>query len=235
VLLGFAGRGFVAVQLIHDLYLPLSQTRLEAYRPPTGSDLEMLTNYFWNIALAEGLVPTLHAVELALRNTIHQALATRYGTDLWFSQSGVLGSGQLIEFNTAYRRVLRKPPVTAGKLVAELNFGFWVTLLSGPYEQTLWRPNWYALLRTAFPHVANSRKHIHDRFNAIRLLRNRVFHHEAIWHRPNLPQEHADIHAAIGWISPTLHAAIQAVDNFPANFGGKARVEADLKARLGIA
>ena len=195
----------------------------------------MLTNYFWNIDLAEGLVPSLHGIELALRNTIHTALTTHFGTDMWFALPGVLGSGQTIEFNMAYRRVARNPPVTAGRLVSELNFGFWVTLLSGPYEQPLWRPNRYAPLRAAFPHVVTSRKYIHDRFNAIRLLRNRVFHHEAIWHRPMLLQEHTEIHQAINWISPALHRAIHAVDNFPANYHGKANVEARLKALLGIA
>lgn len=224
----------MVAQLVQELYLPLSQARLEAYRSPSGSDLDMLINYFWNIGLAEGLMPALHAVELALRNTIHTALTKRQGTDMWFSRPGILGAGQVIEFTTAYRRVARNPPVTAGKLVAELNFGFWVTLLSGPYEQSLWQPEGYGLLRSAFPHVVSSRKYIHDRFNAIRLLRNRVFHHEAIWHRPNLLQEHDAIHEAIRWISPTLHRAIHAVDNFPANFSGRAQVEADLKARLGI-
>lgn len=127
--------------MVQELYQALSQTRLQAYRPGGGSDLELLTNYFWNIHLAEGLMPTLHAVEIALRNTIHTAVASRQGTEMWFLQPGLLGSGQVIEFTTAHRRVARKPPVTAGKRVAGLNFGFWVTLLSGPYEQSLWQTN----------------------------------------------------------------------------------------------
>ncbi len=51
-------------QFIGDLHRALSVERLESYRPPNGDDLEMLTNYFWNMDLAEGLMPALHGVEL---------------------------------------------------------------------------------------------------------------------------------------------------------------------------
>jgi hypothetical protein len=222
----------MVAQMISDLYLPLSQVRLEAYRPRGGSDLEMLTNYFWNIDLAEGFVPSLHGIELALRNSIHSAFTARFGTDMWFQQRGLLGTWHMSEFTKAHNRVSMNPPGTAGKLVAELNFGFWTGLLAGPYEQPHWRPNGYALLHAAFPHAATSRKRIYDRLTAIRELRNRIFHHEAIWHRPTLLQEHSNIHQAINWISPTLHRAIHAVDNSPANYHGKANVEARFKALL---
>ncbi len=225
----------MVARMVSDLYLPLSRARLETYRPAGASDLEMLANYFWNIDLAEGLVPSLHGIELALRNSIHAALTDHFGTDMWFQQPGLLGAWHLSEFTKARNSVARNPPMTAGKLVAELNFGFWTGLLAGPYEQPLWRPNGYALLRAAFPNVATSRKQIYDRFTGIRELRNRVFHHEAIWHRPNLSQEHSAIHQAINWISPTLHRAIHSVDNFSRNYNGKAHVEARLKTLLGIA
>lgn len=224
----------MVTRLVEELYLPLSQARLEAYRPAGGTDLEMLTNYFWNIDLAEGLMPALHAVEVALRNTVHSSLTNQWGTDMWFLQPGLLGPGQVKEFTTAHARVARKPPVAADKLVPELNFGFWVTLLSAPYEQSLWRSDRYAPLRNAFPYAVSSRKEIHERFNRIRLLRNRVFHHEKIYHRATLLQEHAGIHEAIRWISPRLHEAIHAVDNFRWNFAGRGQVEAGLKRRVGI-
>jgi hypothetical protein len=60
---------------VSELHRALSVERLESYRPVGGDDLEMLTNYFWNLALAESLTPALHAVELVLRNSIHAAMA----------------------------------------------------------------------------------------------------------------------------------------------------------------
>ena len=222
-------------QFVSDLYLPLSQVRLEGYRPQGGSDLDMVTNYFWNIALAEALVPSLHAIELAVRNSMHSALTHLHGSEMWFYQPGLLESGQLAGFAAALRAVANKPPPLAGRLVAELSFGFWVTLLSAPYEQRIWQPNNYALLAAVFPHATSvSRKQIHERLNTIRELRNRVFHYEPIWYRQDLLQVHTSIHEVIRWISATLHSIIHAVDTFPNVHGGRAQAESDIKSHLGI-
>lgn len=43
----------------------------------------MLANYFWNMDLAKALFPALHAVEVALRNTVHTTLTNRYRTQEW--------------------------------------------------------------------------------------------------------------------------------------------------------
>lgn len=222
-------------QYLSDLYLVLSEERLEAYRPENGSDLAMLTNYFWNIDLIEALVPCMHAVELALRNSLHFALAERYGTEMWFYTPGVLDSHGIVNLGRALQYLSRNQPVTAGKIVSVLNFGFWVSLLAGRYEQSLWQPDGFALQHHVFPHaVGIGHEDIAKRFDAILKLRNRCFHHEKIWNRPNLPQDHLDIHEAIGWISPTLQTAILSADNFAPIFNGKAQVEADLRQRFTI-
>jgi len=225
----------VVSQFVSDLHGVLSPDRLEAYRPANGTDLEMLTNYFWNIDLAETIVPSLHAAELALRNSVHTALSDFYNTDMWFYQPGVLDSGELSQVARALGKAAQTPPLRSGRMVAALAFGFWVALLAGRYEQRIWQPNNFALLGSVFPNaVGYSSKQIHERFKTILELRNRVFHYEAIWHRPSLLQEHQNIHEAIRWISPTLGNAILAVDNFPAALNGKAQVQADLKKHLGI-
>ena len=220
---------------VPDLYLALSQDRLEAYRPTGGTDLDMLTNYFWNIDLIEALVPCMHAVELALRNSLHNALTSHYGTDMWFYQPGVLESGGVINLGKALQDAAQKPPLQAGKIVAALSFGFWVSLLGGKYERRLWQPNSFALQKTVFPHAAGvSQQAIAQRFHAILKLRNRCFHHEGIWFRPALLHEHAEIHETIGWINPTLQQAILAVDNFPQAVAGRADVQVRLKDHLAI-
>jgi hypothetical protein len=226
----------VISQFVADLQKVLSQERLDEYRPPGGTDLDMIVNYFWDIDLAEAIVPCLHAAELALRNSIHDAFATHYGTDLWFYQPGVLEPGQLGELSRALGQLSRRrAQPTSGRIVAELTSGFWVAVLSDPYHQRIWQPSSFAMLRTVFPHSGNlPRQRIQTRFNSIRKLRNRVFHFEAIWDRPNLLGEHADIHEAVGWISPTLQQAILAVDHFPEVALGRAHVETNLKAHLGI-
>lgn len=229
----------MVAQFVSDLRVALSHDRLEAYRLPAGaSDLEMVTNYFWNIDLSEALVPGLHSLEVALRSSIHAAFTRQYGTDMWFYQPGFLDPNQVGQLATALRDAAKTSPLLSGKIVAALNFGFWVALLSDRYQRPVWQPNSYQLLRDVFPHAGSNpafqRHLVHNRLDKIRELRNRVFHYEAIWNRPDLRQQHAEIHETIEWISPTLHKAIHAVDNFPAIHAGRAQVQADLKKHLGI-
>ncbi|MBA2519227.1 MAG: hypothetical protein H0V24_06150, partial [Chloroflexia bacterium] len=133
---------------VANLYGPLSRVRLETYRKFGDSDLAMVTNYFWNIDLAEALVPSLHAVEVALRNSIHTALSHHYDTDMWFFREGLLQANQVRDFASALGKVARKRTPLAGCLVAQLSFGFWTSLLNAPYEQSVWLPNKAALLFT---------------------------------------------------------------------------------------
>lgn len=204
----------------------LSQPRLEQYRPRNGSDQDMLENYLWNIQLSQALVPVLHAAELALRNTIHTTLTDHFDTDQWFYIPDLLEPQQLATFATARSRTIQKHKDAAaiGHVIAELNFGFWVWVLSGKHEQRIWQPNGFALMQAAFPYAgAVSHQHIHQRFDSIRQLRNRIFHFEAIWHYSNLDRRHAETAEAVRWISPALGSAIAAIDQFGAVLTARAR------------
>ncbi|HEU5158867.1 MAG TPA: hypothetical protein VFU43_17865 [Streptosporangiaceae bacterium] len=83
--------------------------------------------------------------------------------------------------------------------MAELPLGFWVGLLGTGhhYEMTLWRP----ALRHAFSGKAGTRKKLHMDFDRLRTFRNRIAHHEPIFHR-HLAADHMHIVRLIGLISP---------------------------------
>lgn len=223
---------------IYELQRALSRTRLETYRSKDdpASDLEMITNYFWDIDLAEALVPSLHAVELAVRNSMHEAMTMQIRTEMWFYEPGLLRSTQLEMLASGLDKLARKRnDATPDRIVSALPFGFWVSLLTAPYEQSIWAPGAFQLLFDVFPNAgAVSRKQVHTRLDGIRDLRNRVFHHQHIWDRPNLYQEHEDILEAIGWVNGTLVQAVKAVDDFPAIHAGRAEVMERLKANLNL-
>lgn len=94
-----------------------------------------------------------------------------------------------------------KSTVTVNDVVAGLDFGFWTILLDSRFERTLWR----TILYHAFPHYVKvtgkplDRWSVEKRFNALRDLRNRVMHHEPLFHR-TLSQDFADISEAISWM-----------------------------------
>lgn len=229
----------VATDYIGKLRLPISPERLESYRPAAGTDLDTVVNYFWNLCLCEALYPSLNAAEISLRNSIHTALSSHYQNDYWFDDENVVESRQYQQVLKA-RETLRhrEKEETAGRIVAELTFGFWVGLLNRPYEAKTWAPNGYDLLRKVFPHAprrARKLKFLRDRFYEINLLRNRVFRYEPVWNRPQLDQTHSQILEAIGWISPEKKAAIALFDRFPeVHWSGRAKVEAELKKYLGL-
>ncbi len=235
---------------VAGLTLPVSSLRLESYRPPGGTDLEMLVNYLWNLELNEALFPSLHAVEVSFRNSIHAVASSHYGTEFWFDEQGVLMTGQQKSIAKARAKLTdNQKPHTAGRIVAALSFGLWVSLLNRPYERQVGnspadRLYWHdqnnqpGLLLAAFPHLTNryrTRGMVESRFKQIVELRNRVAHHEPIWARSHLKREHDLILNAIAWVSPQMRDTIALCDRFPDVLRtGRSSVEAKVKAHLNV-
>lgn len=220
-----------------DLEIAVSSERLERYRLEEKDGITTASNYLWNIALSEALYAPLSALEVTLRNTIHRSAADRFQTEFWFDLPGVLLFRQPDAVIRARRLLDRdKKPQTAGRIIAELNFGFWTTLLSDPYHASFWMPDKAKMLKAAFPHMTNAqriRDDIFARYNSLRILRNRVFHFEPIWNRDDLPLQHEQMLEAIGWISPTVRDSLQAIDHFSDTFtNGHAAIVAALTAYL---
>src|SRR5699024_6516955 len=139
------------------------------------------------------------------RNSLHASLTNLYGSPNWFSLPGLLESGDSRAVAKVTSRIRGEgKAATVDRIVSELNFGFWVALLSTPYDARLWRPNNARALKQSFPRVPRRfrRRHvIYKRYNHLRQFRNRVFHHETIWNRVTLPQDYHKLCEAISWIS----------------------------------
>jgi hypothetical protein len=240
--------GAVVSQYIAGLTREVSAPRLAKYRSPGGADLDMAVNYLWNMTLAEAFHSSLAALEIGLRNSLHNALTVRYNTAYWFNHADFTSNRNLKkELKRANDRLGGTvPPVSDGRVIAELHFFYWTTVISRDYHRLLWNPNRAALLRTAFPHLSGTqfrRDLIHQRFNTIRIFRNRVMHHEpllygfAVRGQPiiTLPTMHSYIVEAIGWVSPQLQASLALIDRFPqVHAHGRTTVAAQLKSYLGI-
>lgn len=223
-------------QYIVQISPSLSTERLARYRQAGADDREVAINYLWNMSLSESLYPSLHVLEISLRNVIHNAATSEFGTEYWFDTARLLRKRQPDDIVKAKLNLARNNKLqTSGRIVAELSLGFWTTLLSSTYELHFWRRNKYAILESAFPHFSSSplalslgqrRVYIHQRYNAIRTLRNRVFHFEPIWDYPNLGERRANILDAIGWINLELRDTVKRHDRFEMVLNdGRAEVE----------
>lgn len=229
-------------QFLTDLEMATSPARLLPYREATSSDREAIVSYLYNLALSEALYSPLCCLEISLRNSLDRALRTRLDSDEWFDRSDLFSPNQRKDILTAKRRALpvhapAEAELVPGKVVAELNFGFWTSLLSSTYEDALWRSDRAQLLKEVFPFIPRrlrQRNTIYARYNRLRELRNRVFHHESIWNRPTLQQDHRDVQDAIGWVNPSMNRALLLVDRFDTVYqDGRSHIEDALRLEFG--
>jgi hypothetical protein len=225
-----------ALILINDIEKCLSADRLSAYRVSPGEPpAETMGRYVWNVALCEALYPSLNGLEVVARNTLFSVGCALHGGDGWIvGDPSFLHPLQATQIaNTRAKRVKSHQPVDPPHLVADLSFGFWTGLLDRRYESHLWP----RFLKQAFPFMLardRNRKNIAQRFEHIRLLRNRVFHHEPIWQRGNLQRAHERIAEALEWISPPMAQTVAAVDRFDTVYGqGQAHITSLVAAAVG--
>jgi hypothetical protein len=182
----------------------LSVERLAPYLAMSTNDRRYaIALYEWNTKVSESLYGVMQGLEVTLRNSFHRVLATAYGKDDWYEVAPLL-QNQKKQIQEAKPRILTDSRVvTPGRIVAELMFGFWTTLVGTDYAQTLWDKH----LNNAFPAAKLSRKVVASRLQKIRFLRNRVAHHESIIGKlgkeRNLQEDLGQILECLGWICPT--------------------------------
>ena len=141
-----------------------------------------IQHYISNILISESFYPLLAILEVGLRNSIDFQLTQRFGVENWFESNEfvkIASRFQIDRISEARSNVqAEKKVVTPGKIISELSFGFWTSLFDTKFEMTLWKS-----LRLSFPNCPKEirkRRSMSAKFNGIRKLRNRIFHHEAI-------------------------------------------------------
>jgi hypothetical protein len=164
---------------------------------------------------------------------------SHFGAANWYDRHGLLDDKQIGQLQSAKSHIGRSGrTVTPERVVSSLGFGFWVTLLSRPYEARMWRANRSRNIKAAFPHIPKrqrQRQIIHAQCNNLLSLRNLAFHHEPIFDRPTLLADHAAIYVAIGWIDPAMVPLTQLFDHFlDTHTHGRAITEATLEAHVGM-
>lgn len=211
----------------------LSPIRLAAFEDSSGGENSaswIIGRYWYSVAFGEQLYPALHYLEVALRNALYEAIATRFATpngvdvpDCWLDwprTATVLHQDQAEQWRDDVEKVEHAKRLIArdgrvvdqGRLIAELSFGFWVGLFAGHYGgragDTDPRKLWPDLLPVVFPDLPEDmrkRAVVADRLQQIRLLRNRAYHHEPLWRR-KVQGDAKLIIETIGWIDPTIAA-----------------------------
>ncbi len=182
----------------------ISVPRFTTYLQHCNNDRNLaLELYQWNIEISSSFVTPLHVLEVTIRNAVVERLENVH-TSAWPWTNGFIRSLPNPQGNTYnpqkdLQNVARRQP-TMGKVVAELKFMFWQKMFTYRHDAIFWNthikllfPNAPALLS-----VINLRKEIHDDIAVIRILRNRIAHHEPIFSR-NLQDDYTKIIKLIRW------------------------------------
>jgi len=165
----------------------LSLCRLEKYKLADETLEQAFARYQWNLQLGESLLPALSYVEIGIRNGLNEAIS------LLFGQNWLLNSPQRLRIRKSdieqiedIKKIIlqeKQRSATHDDIVAKLGFGFWGAFFQKSYDTILWQnPQIFA---TIFPNLQRSlrtRKYIAPKLHSIRFLRNRIAHHEPIFH-----------------------------------------------------
>lgn len=202
-------RVFGPPNVLQDIEIALSPPRLRRYVGfATGDVQKGIRLYRWNCWLSQSLIWPLHMVEIATRNSVSSALASKYGARWFFEPRfrSVLDARLRDRLDEAYdrQRIQRRTSTPQiDQIIADLTLGVWTALLARRYDVPF---GWSTRIRNAFPSLpaGKNRSDISARLDDLRDLRNRIAHHEPIL-QLNLQDKYQKMMDLLIWKSPNLH------------------------------
>jgi hypothetical protein len=190
---------------VEELTKALSLERFSRYLAwAEGDRIRALELYTLNTQTSEALYTPLQMLEVTLRNRAHAVLSEAFG-DRWFEDHSLVTlSNQREQIEKGYDDLRsERKEASPGRIVATLTFSFWTSLISPEYE-VLWQKTLHRVARKENG-KGLSRKELSRPLMPLRLLRNRIAHHEPILYW-NLPKHHENILEVIEWLSPAAAA-----------------------------
>ena len=216
-------------EVFRSIEKSISSARLSTYRNhSTSNDTQLISNYVLNAKISENFYFLLQNLEVALRNAIYEAYKKYYPSNDFFYLHETNSRGrhtrQEIHDYGCWKMLcgakhnLRNRTLNDGKIIAELNFGFWTKLLLSTDSRytTMWR----TIFLDVFPNyqiqnsIDSDKPAIGRKINNIRIFRNRIFHYEPVYNQSNLTQIHDDIIEVLGWINKDIQELNIMFDDF---------------------
>lgn len=202
----------------------LTAERLGSYLAAADGDLALAFSlYEWNMRVSAGVLTTTGIVEVIVRNAMDQQLRAWAGAkkpgSTWLDLAPLDDQGRS-DVTKARQRATRHgaDAEVHGKVIAELNFGFWRYLAASRYLTSLWVP----ALHRAFPRgpreLRTRRGEAERRLQQLMFVRNRAAHHEPI-HRRNLMRDHDRAVELVSWIDEDCAAWLVEQSPIPHLYG----------------
>jgi hypothetical protein len=219
-------------EVCNSIETSISAHRLSTYlnHSSVGTKKIAIANYVLNAKIAENFYFLLQNLEVSLRNAIYDGFKKHYSTSDFFYTSSTNSRDRYLERREKHSRECWKmlcgakyklrhlTHITDGKIIAELNFGFWTELLLS--RNSKYTNMWRRIFTDVFPYYDIRRSIDADKviiatlLNSTRKFRNRIFHYEPIFNLPNLEDIHKDIIVVLGWINKDMQALSILFDSF---------------------
>jgi hypothetical protein len=201
-----------------DLTRWITQSRFNEYLVAANHDPGAARElYEWNVGVSSAFFELIAHVEVALRNAVDSVLEplevresarveVRHGW--WFASPTFLTDHDLNYHRTAWRHLGdRADRATRDKVFASMTFGIWDAVFGPSYEELFRRHLVYA-----FPYRGTGFKRatVQKNILALRNLRNRIAHHQAIFDLP-LEERFEQATEILRWIDPELGQWVEGI------------------------
>lgn len=202
-----------------DVVVLLTPERLSSYDRVTESPSRALRLYEWNMRASSSVLELTGIVEVVARNAMDRELRRwserRHSSRSWFDHVPLDRQGSADLAKARLRAARHGGAEVHGRVLAELNFGFWRYLVESRYLTALWTP----ALHRAFPagpaDVLTRQRQVRARMQQLHFVRNRAAHHEPI-HQRDLHRDRSDAIELLGWINPVAAEWATEVASLPA-------------------
>lgn len=166
----------------------ITQARMSTYDTATAPGDQRIRRalklYVWNAEVASAFLVPLHLCEVAIRNAVADAIAAQYGPRWPWTPgfqhslpSPTRGYNPRADLANA-----RRNTSSTGKVIPEVKFAFWQKMLTSRYDKAIWDHQLATVLPGADASIGVPalRTRVYDDLDRIRILRNRIAHHEPI-------------------------------------------------------
>ncbi|MDY0985660.1 hypothetical protein SOM10_17300 [Microbacterium sp. CFBP9023] len=205
-----------------DLTGWITQPRFDEYLVAANHDPKAARElYEWNISVSAAFFELISHVEVALRNAVDAVLRplevaesarVSFKHGWWFGSPTFMTEHDLNYYRTAWNHLGTKAErATRDKVFASTTFGIWDAVFGPSYDELFRRHLVYA-----FPHRSQGfkRKTVQTNVLALRNLRNRIAHHQAIFDLP-LEERFEQAMDLLRWIDPNLESWVAGLCRVP--------------------
>ncbi len=172
----------------------ISDARLQNYLFVCQNNYpKTLKLYQANMRLSQSFYPLLSLVEVILRNALNNELTSYFGDKDWLlnqlngfmmdkaliytDRTGQRKENFFLKYSVEKSMKNLSKPITQGKIIADLNFGFWTTLFNKTHLKIL-----KGIPMRIFVNLPSgfNRSTVYKILDKLREFRNRVYHNEPI-------------------------------------------------------